>query len=186
MDKTEQDPMQPYDMDALREHVRAEMARQGISSQKLADLTINSKGTIDNFLNTSTVPAFDRVFSICAVLGIPLDPPPEEAEDPQSEPSYGSEYVTDMKAAHRREMEVMERNAAVTLENLKEAHAAEIEAREQHLRAEVKQMRVWRVVALALLVILVIICLWFAWDVTGGDRGLIRYGHAAIGSLARG
>ena len=40
MDKIEQDPMQPYDMDALREHVRAEMARQGISSQKLADLTI--------------------------------------------------------------------------------------------------------------------------------------------------
>lgn len=69
MDKNEQDPMQPYDMDALREHVRAEMARQNISSQKLADLTINSKGTIDNFLNTSTVPAFDRVFSICAALG---------------------------------------------------------------------------------------------------------------------
>lgn len=186
MEKTEQDSMQPYDMDALREHVRAEMARQNISSQKLADLTINSKGTIDNFLNTSTVPAFDRVFSICAALGIPLDPPPEEVEDSQPEPSYGSEYVPDMKAAHRREMEVMERNSAVTLENLKEAHAAEIEAREQHLRAEVKQMRVWRVVALALLVILVVICLLFSWDVTGGDRGLIRYGHAAIGSLARG
>lgn len=70
MDKTEQDPMQPYDMDALREHVRAEMARQNISSQKLADLTINSKGTIDNFLNTSTVPAFDRVFSILSLIHI--------------------------------------------------------------------------------------------------------------------
>lgn len=104
----------------------------------------------------------------------------------ETEPSYGSEYVPDRKAAHRREMETMERNSAVTLENLKEAHAAEIEAREQHLRAEVKQMRVWRVVALALLVILVVICLWFAWDVTGGDRGLIRYGHAAIGSPVRG
>lgn len=186
MDKTEQDPMQPYDMDALREHVRAEMARQNITSQKLAELTRNSKGTIDNFLNTSTVPAFDRVFAICAALGIPLDPPPEEAEEAQPEPSYGSEYVPDMKAVHQREMEAMERNAAVTMETLKEAHAAEIEAREQHLRAEVKQMRVWRMVALIALGLLIAICLWFVWDVTGGDRGLIRYGHAVIGSLVRG
>lgn len=186
MDKTEQNPMQPYDMDALRDHVKAEMSRQGITSQKLADLTRNSKGTIDNFLNTSTVPAFDRVFAICAALGIPLDPPPEDGEEPQPEPSYGSEYVPDMKAMHQREMDALEQNHAAMLSALKEAHAAENEVREHLILAEQKQMRVWRTVALIAVGILVAICLWFVWDITGGDRGLIRYGHAVIGSLVRG
>ena len=47
-------------------------------------------------------------------------------------------------------------------------------------------MRVWRMVALIALGLLIAICLWFVWVVTGGGRGLIRYGHAAIGSPVRG
>ncbi len=186
MEKNELNPVQPYDMDALRERVKAEMTRQNITSQKLADLTRNSKGTIDNFLNTSTIPAFDRVAAICSALGISLTPPPDEAEEAQPEPSYGSEYVPDMKIMHQREMDAMAQSAATALDALARAHAAENAAREKHLKAEQKEKRIWRAVAMIFLWLLVAFCAWFVWDVTNGGRGIIRYGRMIVSSLTRG
>ena len=49
------------DMDDLRERIKAEMGRQEIGIGKLSAMTGIPKSTIDNFINTSTVPAFDRV-----------------------------------------------------------------------------------------------------------------------------
>jgi len=192
MEKSTRNPEQPWKIDDLRAAVKQEMARQGITSQQLADMTQNSKGTIDNFLNTNTDSGFVRVYAICCALGIRLDPASYLPKGVQDSP-FQSDYITDMKEVHQREMdslhtsnardmETMRDNHAHAVKALQEAHQMENAVRDRHLEAVTRDKMIWRIVALSLIGLL---CVWFIWDVTSGSRGLIRYGQAAFYPISR-
>ena len=192
MEKSTRNPEQPWKIDDLRAAVKQEMARQGVTSQQLADMTQNSKGTIDNFLNTNTDSGFVRVYAICCALGIRLDPASYLPKGWQDSP-FQSDYITDMKEVHQREMdslhtsnardmETMRDNHAHAVKALQEAHQMENIARDRHLAAVTRDKMIWRIVALSLIGLL---CVWFVWDVTSGNRGLIRYGQAALYPISR-
>lgn len=192
METSIRNPEQPWKIDDLRAAVKQEMARQGITSQQLADMTQNSKGTIDNFLNTNTDSGFVRVYAICCALGIRLDPASYLPKGGQDSP-FQSDYITDMKEVHQREMdslhssnardmETMRANHAHAVEVLQEAHQMENAVRDRHLAELAHDIKLWRILALALIGLL---CVWFIWDVTGGNRGLIRYDKAAFYPISR-
>ena len=181
MEKNSRNPEQPWKIDDLRAAVKQEMARQGVTSQHLADMTQNSKGTIDNFLNTNTDSGFVRVYAICCALGIRLDPASYLPKGDQDFP-FQSDYIMDMKEAHQRELDALHMASAHTVEALQEAHQMENAARDRHLESVNRDKTIWRVVALSLIGLL---CVWFAWDVTGGNRGLIRYGQSSFHPVSR-
>ena len=181
MEKNSRNPEQPWKIDDLRAAVKQEMARQGVTSQQLADMTQNSKGTIDNFLNTNTDSGFVRVYAICCALGIRLDPASYLPKGDQDFP-FQSDYIMDMKEAHQRELDALHMASAHTVEALQEAHQMENAARDRHLESVNRDKMIWRVVALSLIGLL---CVWFIWDVTGGNRGLIRYGQSSFYSVSR-
>lgn len=181
MEKNSRNPEQPWKIDDLRAAVKQEMARQGVTSQQLADMTQNSKGTIDNFLNTNTDSGFVRVYAICCALGIRLDPASYLPNGDQDFP-FQSDYIMDMKEAHQRELDALHMASAHTVEALQEAHQMENAARDRHLESVNRDKMIWRVVALSLIGLL---CVWFIWDVTGGNRGLIRYGQSSFYPVSR-
>ena len=192
MEKSTRNPEQPWKIDDLRAAVKQEMARQGITSQQLADMTQNSKGTIDNFLNTNTDSGFVRVYAICCALGIRLDPASYLPKGVQDSP-FQSDYITDMKEVHQREMdslhtsnardmETMRDNHAHAVKALQEAHQMENAVWNRSLGESNRDKMIWRIVALALIGLL---CVWFVWDITGGNRGIIRYGQAAFYPISR-
>ncbi len=181
MEKNSRNPEQPWKIDDLRAAVKQEMARQGVTSQHLADMTQNSKGTIDNFLNTNTDSGFVRVYAICCALGIRLDPASYLPKGDQDFP-FQSDYIMDMKEAHQRELDALHMASAHTVEALQEAHQMENAARDRHLESVNRDKTIWRVVALSLIGLL---CVWFAWDVSGGNRGLIRYGQSSFHPVSR-
>lgn len=161
MEKSTRNPEQPWKIDDLRAAVKQEMARQGITSQQLADMTQNSKGTIDNFLNTNTDSGFVRVYAICCALGIRLDPASYLPKGVQDSP-FQSDYITDMKEVHQREMdslhtsnardmETMRDNHAHAVKALQEAHQMENAVRDRHLEAVTRDKMIWRIVALSLI-----------------------------------
>lgn len=154
---------------------------QGVTSQQLADMTQNSKGTIDNFLNTNTDSGFVRVYAICCALGIRLDPASYLPKGDQDFP-FQSDYIMDMKEAHQRELDALHMASAHAVEALQEAHQMENAARDRHLESVNRDKMIWRVVALSLIGLL---CVWFIWDVTGGNRGLIRYGQSSFLPVSR-
>ena len=181
MEKNSRNPEQPWKIDDLRAAVKQEMARQGVTSQQLADMTQNSKGTIDNFLNTNTDSGFVRVYAICCALGIRLDPASYLPKGDQDFP-FQSDYIMDMKEAHQRELDALHMASSHAVEALQEAHQMENAARDRHLESVNRDKTIWRVVALSLIGLL---CVWFAWDVTGGNRGLIRYGQSSFHPVSR-
>lgn len=181
MEKNSRNPEQPWKIDDLRAAVKQEMARQGVTSQQLADMTQNSKGTIDNFLNTNTDSGFVRVYAICCALGIRLDPASYLPNSDQDFP-FQSDYIMDMKEAHQRELDALHMASAHAVEALQEAHQMENAARDRHLESANRDKTIWRVVALSLIGLL---CVWFIWDVTGGNRGLIRYGQSSFHPVSR-
>lgn len=181
METSIRNPEQPWKIDDLRAAVKQEMARQGITSQQLADMTQNSKGTIDNFLNTNTDSGFVRVYAICCALGIRLDPASYLPKGDQDFP-FQSDYIMDMKEAHQRELDALHMASAHAVEALQESHQMENAARDRHLESVNRDKMIWRVVALSLIGLL---CVWFIWDVTGGNRGLIRYGQSSFLPVSR-
>lgn len=181
MEKNSRNPEQPWKIDDLRAAVKQEMARQGVTSQQLADMTQNSKGTIDNFLNTNTDSGFVRVYAICCALGIRLDPASYLPKGDQDFP-FQSDYIMDMKEAHQRELDSLHMASAHAVEALQESHQMENAARDRHLESVNRDKMIWRVVALSLIGLL---CVWFIWDVTGGNRGLIRYGQSSFHPVSR-
>lgn len=181
METSIRNPEQPWKIDDLRAAVKQEMARQGITSQQLADMTQNSKGTIDNFLNTNTDSGFVRVYAICCALGIRLDPASYLPKGDQDFP-FQSDYIMDMKEAHQRELDALHMASAHAVEALQESHQMENAARDRHLESVNRDKMIWRVVALSLIGLL---CVWFIWDVTGGNRGLIRYGQSSFHPVSR-
>lgn len=154
---------------------------QGVTSQQLADMTQNSKGTIDNFLNTNTDSGFVRVYAICCALGIRLDPASYLPKGDQDFP-FQSDYIMDMKEAHQRELDALHMASSHAVESLQESHQMENAARDRHLESVNRDKMIWRVVALSLIGLL---CVWFIWDVTGGNRGLIRYGQSSFLPVSR-
>lgn len=181
MEKNSRNPEQPWKIDDLRAAVKQEMARQGVTSQQLADMTQNSKGTIDNFLNTNTDSGFVRVYAICCALGIRLDPASYLPKGDQDFP-FQSDYIMDMKEAHQRELDALHMASSHAVESLQESHQMENAARDRHLESVNRDKMIWRVVALSLIGLL---CVWFIWDVTGGNRGLIRYGQSSFLPVSR-
>lgn len=181
MEKNSRNPEQPWKIDDLRAAVKQEMARQGVTSQQLADMTQNSKGTIDNFLNTNTDSGFVRVYAICCALGIRLDPASYLPKGDQDFP-FQSDYIMDMKEAHQRELDALHMASAHAVEALQESRQMENAARDRHLESVNRDKMIWRVVALSLIGLL---CVWFIWDVTGGNRGLIRYGQSSFHPVSR-
>lgn len=159
---THENPTIPMDMDALRGRIKAELAVQGMSYQKLAEITDIPKSTLDSFLSGRSVPAFDRVYTVCVALGVSLDPSAVEEDLPAEHPdTYTYTAVQEIRAQYLHE-----------IEEIKLAHAAENEVRNKHLAAEQKGKRLWCAVALILIGLIVF---WLIWDLTHGDRGLIRY-----------
>lgn len=181
MEKNSRNPEQPWKIDDLRAAVKQEMAMQGVTSQQLADMTQNSKGTIDNFLNTNTDSGFVRVYAICCALGIRLDPASYLPKGDQDFP-FQSDYIMDMKEAHQRELDALHMASSHAVESLQESHQMENAARDRHLESVNRDKMIWRVVALSLIGLL---CVWFIWDVTGGNRGLIRYGQSSFLPVSR-
>ncbi len=181
MEKSSRNPEQPWKIDDLRAAVKQEMARQCVTSQQLADMTQNSKGTIDNFLNTNTDSGFVRVYAICCALGIRLGPASYLPKGDQDFP-FQSDYIMDMKEAHQRELDALHMASAHAVESLQESHQMENAARDRHLESVNRDKMIWRVVALSLIGLL---CVWFIWDVTGGNRGLIRYGQSSFHPVSR-
>lgn len=160
-------PTTPMDMDVLRDRIKAELSKRGLNYQNLSDMTGIPKSTLDAFLSGRSVPAFDRVYTVCATLGISLDPAPAEAaaEDPVERPeTYTYAAVQEIRAQYLHE-----------IDEIKQAHAAENAARDRHLAAEEKGKRIWCMVSLVLISLIVF---WLFWDLTHGARGLIRYDEA--------
>lgn len=154
------------DMDTLRERIKAELAQRGLSYQNLSDMTGIPKSTLDSFLSGRSVPAFDRVYTVCSSLGICLDPPVagETLDTPDRPEMYTYAAVQEIRAQYLHE-----------IDELKQAHAAENAARDRHLAAEQKSKRIWCIVSL---ILISLISFWLIWDLTHGDLGLIRYDEA--------
>lgn len=157
----------PMDMGTLRERIKAELARRNQNYQNLSDVTGIPKSTLDAFLSGRSVPAFDRVYIVCVALGIPLDPSPAEiviAEPSDRPESYSYAAVQEIRAQYLQE-----------IEEIKNAHAEQNAEREKHLETVKLSRTIWCVVALILIALIVF---WLIWDLTHGDRGLIRYDEA--------
>lgn len=153
---TQYNPTISMDMDTLRERIKAELGQRGLSYQNLSDLTGIPKSTLDSFLSGRSVPAFDRVYTVCATLGIPLDQPSagEEGSPADHPDTYTYAAVQEI------------------LKEIRAAHDAENKVRDRHLAAEQASKRLWCIVSLILIALIVI---WLVWDLTHGNMGLIRY-----------
>lgn len=173
-----QNPGSGLDMDGLRDRIRQALAARGMTIGNLSKATDIPQSTISDFLGGRSVPAFDRVYAICAALDITVDglggDPPDTSADGAA--PYGTEYIPDMKAMHQREVDQLSASGAQALEALRQAHADQLQAMDRHMADLRRSLRLWQIISLALIGLLV---LWFVWDVTNGSRGLIRYDQAA-------
>lgn len=173
-----QNPGSGLDMDGLRDRIRQALAARGMTIGNLSKATDIPQSTISDFLGGRSVPAFDRVYAICAALDITVDglggDPPDASADGAA--PYGTEYIPDMKAMHQREVDQLSASGAQALEALRQAHADQLQAMDRHMADLRRSLRLWQIISLALIGLLV---LWFVWDVTNGSRGLIRYDQAA-------
>ncbi len=184
MGKNEQVSGTIVDMVDLKERIKAEMSRQNISVPKLAAMTGIPKSTIDNFLNASTVPAFDRVYQIMTALGLEIEEqPPVSPEGAPAQHGYTSEYVNDMNAVHQQEKNDIRENQRYAIDALKEAYENEREATQQLITSLRKEKRVWCILAVALIAF---ICVWFIWDIMNPAVGIIRYNRSLVGPFAKG
>lgn len=174
------------DMDNLKERIKAEIARQEMSVNRLAAMTGIPKSTIDSFLNSSTIPAFDRVYQITTALGLEIEEPQEETEEEPAHPpeshSYSSEYVTDMNEVHRQEKTEMRENQRHMIDAVREAYELGRESTQGYIISLKKEKRTWCVLAFILIAIL---CVWIVWDLMNPGVGLIRY-NRSFGSFAKG
>ena len=172
------------DMDDLRERIKAEMGRQEIGIGKLSAMTGIPKSTIDNFINTSTVPAFDRVYQITTALGLEIvEQPPDIPEDAPAQHGNTSEYVNDMNAVHQQEKTDIRENQRYAIDALKEAYENEREITQQLITSLKKEKRIWCILAV---VMIAFICVWFIWDITSPACGIIRYNRSLVGPFAKG
>ena len=174
------------DMYNLKERIKDEIARQDMSVNKLAAMTGIPKSTIDSFLNSSTIPAFDRVYQITTALGLEIEDPQEAQEEEPAPPpdshSYSSEYVTDMNEIHQQEKTEMRENQRYMIDAVREAYELGKESTQGHIISLKREKRIWCVLALILIAIL---CVWLAWDLMNPGVGLIRY-NRSFGSFAKG
>ena len=192
---TEMPKIRPeIDMEALRNRIRSTLSEQRMTVQNLSEKTGIPKSTLDGFLNRGTTPAFDTVALVCAVLSIPVDSitgASAPAELPEKD-APNTELLSDIKDSylreissltelHRRETETLAENHHRALETLQQAHAAENAARDKHIAEISRDRGVWRVIALAAIILLVLILsVWFFWDISHPDAGLILYDKRSV------
>lgn len=190
------------DMDELRSRVRSTLSAKSITVQNLSDQTGIPKSTLDGFLNRGTTPAFDTVALVCAALDLSVDSflgvssvPASAAEE--STPAHVPEYADDLRESHLREIDALtaahqRETTALTelyrrsLETLQQAHEAENAARDRHI-AEIRRDRdSWRRIALVSLALFILIfSIWFIWDISHPDAGLILYDKRSLLSSLR-
>lgn len=158
--------------ETLRNRIKSELEHQKITVQNLADMTGIPKSTIDGFLSRGSNSAYDTVLKICNALGVSIGEQPQE----EHERTYSAEYVEEIRAMHKHELEVISQNYSRTIEAIEESREAERGTWEKHLNDVKRDRSFWRGVAV---VLVAVIFVWFIWDITSGTRGLIRYaqGH---------
>lgn len=126
------------DIGAVRTAVRIEMAKMGISSAKLAEVTGIAKGTIDNFLDGSTSsPAFDRVCAVIKALNMSLDDLLGIRAPAHQEPIIVPADVSAIETAHKQTIEA------------KDAHIAEMRGEITRLRDHNARLTKWHRVFIA-------------------------------------
>ena len=182
------------DMEGLRSRIKSALSAQRMTVQNLSDAAGIPKSTLDGFLNRGTTPAFDTVATVCAVLSIPVDSltgasaaaQPEAAETGiQSQlDEVKSSHLLELNALnvmHRQEKESLLETHRVAMETMWQAHEAENLARDKHIAEISRDRSVWRVIAITSIVLLVLILsVWFIWDISHPDAGLILYDRKSV------
>lgn len=182
------------DMEGLRSRIKSALSAQRMTVQNLSDAAGIPKSTLDGFLNRGTTPAFDTVATVCAVLSIPVDSITGASAAVQSEAAVTgsqsqldevkSSHIRELNALnemHRQEKESLLETHRVAMETLWQAHEAENLARDKHIAEISRDRGVWRVIAITSLVLLVLILsVWFIWDISHPDTGLILYDRKSV------
>lgn len=126
------------DMEAVRNGMKQGMAKMGMSSQKLGELTGIPKSTLDKFLDGTTAsPAFDRVCAIARVLNVSIDDLIGIQAKPQPQPIIVPADLTAIKEAHQQTIEA------------KDAHIAEMRGEITRLREHNARLTKWHRVFIA-------------------------------------
>ncbi len=126
------------DMEAVRNGMKQGMAKMGMSSQKLGELTGIPKSTLDKFLDGTTAsPAFDRVCAVARVLNVSIDDLIGIQDKSHSQPIIVPADVSAIKEAHQQTIEA------------KDAHIAEMRGEITRLRDHNARLTKWHRVFIA-------------------------------------
>lgn len=182
------------DMEGLRSRIKSALSAQRMTVQNLSDAAGIPKSTLDGFLNRGTTPAFDTVATVCAVLSIPVDSitGASAAVQPEAAVTGSQRQLDEVKSSHirelnalnemhRQEKESLLETHRVAMETMRQAHEAENLARDKHIAEISRDRGVWRVIAITAIVLLVLILsVWFVWDISHPDAGLILYDRQSM------
>lgn len=182
------------DMEGLRSRIKSALSAQRMTVQNLSDAAGIPKSTLDGFLNRGTTPAFDTVATVCAVLSIPVDSltGASAAAQPEAAVTGSQSQLDEVKSSHirelnalnemhRQEKESLLETHRVAMETMRQAHEAENLARDKHIAEISRDRGVWRVIAITAIVLLVLILsVWFIWDISHPDAGLILYDRQSM------
>lgn len=128
------------DMEAVRNGMKQGMAKMGMSSQKLGELTGIPKSTLDKFLDGTTAsPAFDRVCAIARVLNVSIDDLIGIQAKPQPQPIIVPADVTVLQESHRQTLVAKGEH----IEEIQKQNKALIEQNEL-LSDQNKKLRRWK------------------------------------------
>lgn len=126
------------DMEAVRNGMKQGMAKMGMSSQKLGELTGIPKSTLDKFLDGTTAsPAFDRVCAVARVLNVSIDDLIGIQAKPNPQPIIVPADITAIETAHKQTIEA------------KDAHIAEMRGEITRLRAGNARLTRWHRIFIA-------------------------------------
>ena len=182
------------DMEGLRSRIKSALSAQRMTVQNLSDAAGIPKSTLDGFLNRGTTPAFDTVATVCAVLSIPVDSitGASAAVQPEAAVTGSQSQLDEVKSSHLRELNALNEmhrqekeslleTHRVAMETMWQAHEAENLARDKHIAEISRDRGVWRVIAITAIVLLVLILsVWFIWDISHPDAGLILYDRKSV------
>ena len=126
------------DMEAVRNGMKQGMAKMGMSSQKLGELTGIPKSTLDKFLDGTTAsPAFDRVCAVSRVLNVSIDDLIGIHAKPEQETIIVPPDMTMIERSHQQTIEA------------KDAHIAEMRGEIDRLRAGNARLTRWHRIFIA-------------------------------------
>lgn len=156
----------------LRNKLAVLKEKHGATNQQIADGTGIPLGTVSGIFSGQTArPAFQDVVEILRFFGVSADefcglapkPSPETENAPQ--PGAAAEHHYHHFSFVPLKSDVRE----LTREAIAEVHSSDA------YRIIDKHLKWWRAVSIALIALVVI---WFTWDITHPDVGLIQYSSA--------